>query len=77
MARGVKAQGVKHGLGIQMEVSCQLPGVTPKLKGDEPPGTHSIRGSGWAPEPVLTMCSKDKIFPPAGNQTTIPRSSSP
>ena len=58
----LKPKGVKHGLGIQMEESCQLPAVTPKLQGDEPPGTHSVRGWGWTPMPVLTFCSKDKIF---------------
>jgi hypothetical protein len=62
----LKSKGVKRGLGIQMEGSCQLPGMTPKLQGDKPPGTYSIRGWGWAPEPFLTFCSKDKIFPLPG-----------
>jgi hypothetical protein len=33
--------------------------------------------TGWAPEPVLTLCRTEKSFASAGKQTPIPRTFSP
>jgi hypothetical protein len=44
--------------------------------GKEPP-VPIVQEAGWAPEPVWTQRLKEKSFAPAGDRTSIVRSSSP
>jgi hypothetical protein len=41
------------------------------------PPVPIVQEAGWAPEPVRTQRLEEKSFAPAGNRTTIARSSSP
>jgi hypothetical protein len=43
--------------------------------GKEPP-VLTVQEAGWAPEPVWTQRLEEKSFAPAGNRTSIARSSS-
>jgi hypothetical protein len=44
--------------------------------GEEPP-VPIVQEAGWAPEPVWTQRLDEKSFAPAGDGTSIARSSSP
>jgi hypothetical protein len=57
------------------EWSASRPGrVLPPGKGSPVP---IVQEAGWAPEPVWTQRLEEKSFAPAGERTSIARSSSP
>jgi hypothetical protein len=57
------------------EWSASRPGrALPPGKG---PPVRIVQEAGWAPEPVCTQRLEEKSFAPAGDRTSIARSSSP
>jgi hypothetical protein len=66
-----------HDLGTRWggEWSASYPGRA--LSPGKVPPVPIVQEAGWAPEPVWTQTTEEKLFAPAGDRTPIARSSNP
>jgi hypothetical protein len=60
-----------------MGVSGQHHAPAALLSPGKGPPVPIVQEAGWAPEPVWTQRLEEKSFAPAGDRTSIARSSSP
>jgi hypothetical protein len=63
----------RHWMGVWVVSVTPRPRFAP---GKGPP-VPIVQEAGWAPEPVWTQTLEEKSFAPAGDRTSIARSSSP